>query len=43
MQGYSKVSLAPSITVRYNSYVDTSMQVYSKGSVGSSITVRYNG
>jgi hypothetical protein len=43
MQGYSKVSLGPSITVHYNGYVEAYMRGYSKGSLGPSITVHYNG
>jgi hypothetical protein len=43
MQGYSKGSMGPSITVHYNGQVEASMQGYSKGSLGPSITVYYNG
>jgi hypothetical protein len=42
MQGYSEGSLGPSITFRYNGYLDASMRGYSKGSLGTSITVYYN-
>jgi hypothetical protein len=34
MQGYSKVSLRPIITVHYNGYVVASMQDYRKESLG---------
>jgi hypothetical protein len=43
MQGYSKGSLGPYITVHYIGYVVASNQGYSKGSLGPSITVHYNG
>jgi hypothetical protein len=39
MQGYSKESKFPSISVHYNRKVE---QSYSKGSMGPSITVDYN-
>jgi hypothetical protein len=43
MQGYSKGSVGPSITVHYNGDVQASMKNYNYGSVGPSITVHYNG
>jgi hypothetical protein len=43
MQGYSKGSVGPSISVHYNGYLEASMQGYNKGSVGRSIPVHYNG
>jgi hypothetical protein len=43
MQGYSKGSVEPSITVHYNGYVEGSMQGYIKGCVGHSIKANYNG
>jgi hypothetical protein len=41
MQGYSKCSVGPFITVHYNGYVDASMQGYSNGSLGPSKTDHY--
>jgi hypothetical protein len=43
MQGYSKGSLGPFITVQYNGYIEASKQGYSKGNLGPSITVHFNG
>jgi hypothetical protein len=43
MQGYTKVSVGPSITVHYNGKVEASIQGYIKGSVGPFITDHYNG
>jgi hypothetical protein len=34
MQGYSKDSIGPLMTVHNNGYIDATMQGYSKGSVG---------
>jgi hypothetical protein len=41
MQRYSKVSLGPFITVKYNRYLETFMQGYINGSVGLLMTVLY--
>jgi hypothetical protein len=43
MEGYSKGSVGPTVTVHYNGKVEAFMQGYSKGSVGFSITIHYNG
>jgi hypothetical protein len=43
MQGYSKGSVGPFITVHFNGYVEASMQGYNKGSVGPFMMVHYNG
>jgi hypothetical protein len=42
MQGYSKGSVEPFVTVHYNGQVEASMEGYSKGSVGPLITVHFN-
>jgi hypothetical protein len=43
MQGYSKGSLGPSLTVHHNGKVEASMQGYNKGRLEPSITIHYNG
>jgi hypothetical protein len=43
MQGYSKGSVGPLITVHYNDYIEAFMQGYRKGSVEPYISVHYNG
>jgi hypothetical protein len=43
MQGYSKGSMGPFMTVDNNGKVDASMQGYSKGSMGPFMTVHNNG
>jgi hypothetical protein len=42
MQGYSKGSVGPFMTVHYNVYVEGSLQVYSKVSLGFPIPDLYN-
>jgi hypothetical protein len=39
MQGYSKGSVGPFMTVHYNAYVEVSKQGYNNGSLGPFITV----
>jgi hypothetical protein len=43
MQGYSKGSMGPSITVHFNGYVGDCMQGYSKGIEWPFMPVHYNG
>jgi hypothetical protein len=43
MQGFSKGSKGPYITVHYNGYIEASMQGYSRGTEEPSLTVHYNG
>jgi hypothetical protein len=43
MQGYSKGSVGPSITVHYNGYVEASILGYSKRNMGPFILVQHNG
>jgi hypothetical protein len=43
MQGYSKGTMVPFITVYYNVEEESTMQGYSKGSQENLITVHYNG
>jgi hypothetical protein len=43
MQGYTKGSVGPFITVRYNGHVGAFIQGYSKVSVGTLIALYFNG